>query len=152
MRNEYRELLLRIACDITHEELEKMKFLCADFIPYTKLAQVENILAEVFEFFCKLEAENKLGIDDLEWLKTMLDHFEKKELAIKVTEFEFNRRVYLSSLNASQRERESERNQTTRSQQDEFLKDDQRQGRELEVQDEQQAAVGNKTSRGKWLK
>jgi hypothetical protein len=90
--NEYRELLLRIAREINPEELEMMKFLCADFLPYIPgSSQTEangRCLSEVFNFFCKLEAESKIGIDDLDWLKWLLNNVEREELLLKVVEFQ----------------------------------------------------------------
>ncbi|XP_031562908.1 uncharacterized protein LOC116298545 [Actinia tenebrosa] len=142
--NEYRKLLSRIAHEITADELVTMKFLCTDFIPYT-ITRKENILNEVFHFFCKLEAESRLGIDNLDGMKDMLTHLKKEDLALEVIDFQCERVLYLSSLNA---ERESERNQTTRSEQEENQEEEQRRRSEPEVREEQQAAVGNQRGRG----
>ena len=128
MRKEYRELLSTIAQEITAKELETMKFLCADFIPYPESAQTQpntTYLREVFGFFRKLEAQEELGIDKLDLMKDMLTHLKKNDLALEVIGFQIQRGVYLSSLNASERESET-RYQTTRSQQEKNQEEDQK--------------------------
>jgi ferredoxin-fold anticodon binding domain-containing protein len=92
---EYRELLNRIASRLSRENLESMKFLCG-YLPH--IQQETVFVKEVFNFFRELEKQQRLGIDNLDFLKRMLDEVEKDELANRVNDFQDQRKSYLDSL------------------------------------------------------
>jgi hypothetical protein len=87
MASEYRELLLDIAREIKPEELEEMKFLCDDFqLPDIKPEAV--FVKEVFNFFRALENQNMLGVDNLDWLKYLLEKAKKSDLVLRLKDFQ----------------------------------------------------------------
>lgn len=97
---DYRFMLLEISHQIRTDELEDMKFLCVDFIPDSKREDTKATL----HFFRELEMQNRLGIDNLEWLISMLKHLKREDLVLKLTGFQVQRNLYLRRLYPHQRE------------------------------------------------
>ena len=64
----YRTLLLRISENITASDLEKLKFLCLDFIPDGELETIDSAL----KLFKALERRSKLAENDLTFLCYLL--------------------------------------------------------------------------------
>ena len=88
-KHEYRCLLFDISKKINANELEKMVYLCKDDLPKgTRRDGFEDAL----ELFDLLETKNRLGIDNTQILKGMLQNLPKKALLRKVEDFEIKRK------------------------------------------------------------
>ena len=88
-KHEYRCLLFDISKKIKANELEKMVYLCIDDLPEgTRRDSFEDALA----LFDLLERKNRLGIDNTQILKGMLQNLPKKALLRKVEDFEIKRK------------------------------------------------------------
>ena len=88
-KREYRCLLFDISKKIKANELEKMVYLCIDDLPEgTRRDSFEDALA----LFDLLERKNRLGIDNTQILKGMLQNLPKKALLRKVEDFEIKRK------------------------------------------------------------
>ena len=88
-KHEYRCLLFDISKQINAHELEKMVYLCKDDLPKgTRRDGFEDAL----ELFDLLETKNRLGIDNTQILKGMLQNLPKKALFRKVEDFEIKRK------------------------------------------------------------
>lgn len=88
-KHEYRRLLLDINKKINANELREMVYLCIDDLPKgTKRDSFEDALA----LFDLLETKNRLGIDNTQILKGMLQNLPKKALLRKVEDFEIKRK------------------------------------------------------------
>ena len=88
-KHEYRCLLFDIGKKINANELEKMVYLCKDDLPKgTRRDGFEDAL----ELFDLLETKNRLGIDNTQILKGMLQNLPKKALLRKVEDFEIKRK------------------------------------------------------------
>ena len=104
-KHEYRCLLFDISKKINANELEKMVYLCKDDLPKgTRRDSFEDALA----LFDLLERKNRLGIDNTQILKGMLQNLPKKALLRKVEDFEIKRKVknwlYLVAVSSSVRQ------------------------------------------------
>ncbi|CAH3014178.1 unnamed protein product [Porites evermanni] len=90
-KHEYRRLLLDINKKINANELKDMGYLCSDDLPKgTKWDNFDNALA----LFDVLERANRLGIDNTQILRGMLENLPKKQqLVNKVKEFENKRKA-----------------------------------------------------------
>ncbi|KAM7428070.1 hypothetical protein ABFA07_020892, partial [Porites harrisoni] len=89
-KHEYRRLLLDINKKINANELREMVYLCIDDLPKgTKRDSFEDALA----LFDLLETKNRLGIDNTQILKGMLQNLPKKALLRKVEDFEIKRKA-----------------------------------------------------------
>lgn len=97
---DYRFMLLEISREIRAEELEELKFLCVDFIPNCRGDETTGTL----HFFRELEMQNKLGIDNLDWLISMLKHLKREDVVLKLTGFQVQRNLYLRRLCPHQQE------------------------------------------------
>ena len=97
-KHEYRRLLLDINKKINANELREMVYLCIDDLPEgTRRDSFEDALA----LFDLLERRNRLGIDNTQILKGMLQNLPKKPLLRKVEDFEIKRKGrYLLDLYA----------------------------------------------------
>ena len=88
-KHEYRRLLFDISQKINANELKKMVYLCIDDLPKgTKRDSFEDAHA----LFDLLETKNRLGIDNTQILKGMLQNLPKKALLRKVEDFEIKRK------------------------------------------------------------
>ena len=88
-KHEYRRLLLDINKKINANELREMVYLCIDDLPKgIKRDSFEDALA----LFDLLETKNRLGIDNTQILKGMLQNLPKKALLRKVEDFEIKRK------------------------------------------------------------
>lgn len=88
-KHEYRRLLFDISEKINANELRKMVYLCIDDLPKgTRRDSFEDALA----LFDLLETKNRLGIDNTQILKGMLQNLPKKPLLRKVEDFEIKRK------------------------------------------------------------
>ena len=88
-KHEYRRLLFDISEKINANELRKMVYLCIDDLPKgTRRDSFEDALA----LFDVLETKNRLGIDNTQILKGMLQNLPKKPLLRKVEDFEIKRK------------------------------------------------------------
>ena len=88
-KHEYRRLLFDISEKINANELKKMVYLCIDDLPEgTRRDSFEDALA----LFDVLERRNRLGIDNTQILKGMLQNLPKKPLLRKVEDFEIKRK------------------------------------------------------------
>ena len=88
-KHEYRCLLFDISKKIKANELEKMVYLCIDDLPNgTRRDSFEDAIA----LFDVLERRNRLGIDNTQILKGMLQNLPKKALLRKVEDFEIKRK------------------------------------------------------------
>ncbi|XP_031562899.1 uncharacterized protein LOC116298542 isoform X2 [Actinia tenebrosa] len=96
---DYRFMLLEISHQVRLDELEGMRFLCVDFIPDCRREDTKGTL----HFFRELEMQNKLGIDNLDWLISMLKHLKREDLVLKLTGFQVQRNFYLRRLCSHQR-------------------------------------------------
>ena len=79
---EFDAFLVNIADEITKEELEKMKFLCArqnnnNYLPLGKLDAIENLR----EFLDFLRQQGKIRQDDLSYLEWLLRTVGRIDLA-----------------------------------------------------------------------
>ena len=104
-KHEYRCLLFDIGKKINANELEKMVYLCKDDLPKgTRRDSFEDALA----LFDLLETKNRLGIDNTQILKGMLQNLPKKALLRKVEDFEIKRKgknwLYLVAVSSSVRQ------------------------------------------------
>ncbi|KAM7426805.1 hypothetical protein ABFA07_021967 [Porites harrisoni] len=89
-KHEYRRLLLDINKKINANELKEMVYLCIDDLPEgTRRDSFEDALA----LFDLLERKNRLGIDNTQILKGMLQNLPKKPLLRKVEDFEIKRKA-----------------------------------------------------------
>ena len=89
-KHEYRRLLLDINKKINANELKDMGYLCSDDLPKgTKWDNFDDALA----LFDVLERANRLGIDNTQILRGMLENLPKKQqLVNKVKDFENKRK------------------------------------------------------------
>lgn len=88
-KHEYRRLLFDISEKINANELKKMVYLCIDDLPKgTRRDSFEDAIA----LFDVLETKNRLGIDNTQILKGMLQNLPKKPLLRKVEDFEIKRK------------------------------------------------------------
>ena len=88
-KHEYRRLLFDISEKINPNELKKMVYLCIDDLPEsTRRDSFEDAIA----LFDLLERKNRLGIDNTQILKGMLQNLPKKPLLRKVEDFEIKRK------------------------------------------------------------
>ena len=104
-KHEYRRLLFDISEKINANELRKMVYLCIDDLPKgTRRDSFEDALA----LFDLLETKNRLGIDNTQILKGMLQNLPKKALLRKVEDFEIKRKgknwLYLVAVSSSVRQ------------------------------------------------
>ena len=104
-KHEYRRLLFDISEKINPNELKKMVYLCIDDLPEgTRRDSFEDALA----LFDVLERKNRLGIDNTQILKGMLQNLPKKPLLRKVEDFEIKRKgknwLYLVAVSSSVRQ------------------------------------------------
>ena len=97
-KHEYRRLLFDISEKINANELKKMVYLCIDDLPNgTRRDSFEDAIA----LFDVLERRNRLGIDNTQILKGMLQNLPKKPLLRRVEDFEIKRKGrYLLDLYA----------------------------------------------------
>ena len=76
-KHEYRCLLFDISKKIKANELEKMVYLCIDDLPNgTRRDSFEDAIA----LFDVLERRNRLGIDNTQILKGMLQNLDRKSV------------------------------------------------------------------------
>ena len=95
-KHEYRRLLLDIHKKINADELSDMAYLCRDDLPEgTSRDSFKDALA----LFDELERTNRLGTDNTQILRGMLENLPKKQqLVNKVKNFENKRKGRLSWL------------------------------------------------------
>ncbi|XP_068744239.1 uncharacterized protein [Montipora capricornis] len=79
----YRTLLLRISENITASDLEKLKFLCLDFIPDGELETIDSAL----KLFKALERRSKLAENDLTFLCYLLTNVNCLRLSQAIGDF-----------------------------------------------------------------
>jgi len=96
---EFNRFLLKIADEITKDELDGMKFLCEDDLPKGRLDSIENP-RELLNF---LKVRGKIGLDDVSYLVSLLEDIGNIQLANTVMElgemFFFNSAVGRCQLN-----------------------------------------------------
>ena len=90
----HRSFLLRISEDITKEKLEAMKYLCMDCISEGKLETITSPL----QLFKELERLKKMDIDNLSFLRELLENVRCLELAGRVNDFNLRRELGLLFL------------------------------------------------------
>lgn len=105
MCSEYRGLIVRTAEHIPIEDgsLDKLKYLCKDFIGERSLGEIDSPL----KLFDELEKRGKLGVDKLGLLREILQRTNFYKLDEQLQEFELGRELQKLSL-ASQVERQAQ--------------------------------------------
>ena len=92
---EYRNLLYEVSDKIAwRTERSRLLFICKTLLP----DGCENNIQDVLSLLSKLEEENRLGIDNLEDLKDLLERMGKWDLLQAVKKFENKRKEYISLL------------------------------------------------------
>ena len=77
---EFNHFLLKIADEITNDELLRMKFLCEDHLPKGKLALI-NAPRELLSF---LRKSGKIGPENVTYLVSLLERVHNFQLANRV--------------------------------------------------------------------
>lgn len=96
----HRSYLLRISEDITKEQLEEMKYLCMDCISEGKLETITSPL----QLFKELERLKKMDIDNLSFLRELLENVRCLELAGRVNDLNLRRELELLFLKEQRKE------------------------------------------------
>lgn len=91
METNYRSFILRIAENITKEKLEQMKYLCMDFISEGKLETITSPL----QLFKELERLKMMDIDNLSFLRELLENVTCLELVGRLNDFILQRKLCL---------------------------------------------------------
>lgn len=89
-----RSFLQRTSENITKEKLEEMKYLCMDCISEGKLETITSPL----QLFKELERLKKMDIDNLSFLRELLENVMCLELAGRVNDFNLRRELGLLFL------------------------------------------------------
>ena len=97
---DFRTFLLRISDHITEEKLKQLKYLCSDDIPEGDLEKISSPL----DLFRDLERRQMIRIDNLSFLKKLLEDVTYFQLATKVDEFTLRQEVHLLCLEKQRRQ------------------------------------------------
>lgn len=96
----YRKLALDIARELNDDELEQVKYLCADFLPLTQ----RETTTTTIQLFGELEKLQRMGVDNLSFLKDLLQTLDRFDLLEKVEDFELERDLGFVVLNSRQQQ------------------------------------------------
>ena len=91
------KLLLKISKDLTHEDLESMKFFCdyEEFIPKGELQSIDTVL-KLFQKIGELDSTGRKGVD---FIATLLKDIGKEQLHNKLLGIEDGSNVCFYSIN-----------------------------------------------------
>ena len=81
--SDYRKILFHLSEQITSDELKKLKYLCIDFIPTSKLERI----TQAMDLFTELEYQEKLSDTNFSLLKDLLKQLERRNLLSLIDKF-----------------------------------------------------------------
>ena len=88
-KHEYNNLLFEISEEIDETKLRNLVFICRDDLPK---GCIKDSITTVLTLFIELEKNNRLGIDRLDILKSILTLLKKRSLLKKVEKFDVKRK------------------------------------------------------------